>query len=189
MRLRIILIATRLERLLITLEVALRARARLWPRRILPLTRRICVRRFRRWLNVRTASSKSSERYCFNLSITSLAADFKRDGRPDLNLARSPAFAAARIFDADIPLTPSSSGSRSPADTTSISSNLYSEPLYLFASALMFGRRSEPTTIMTLSYLSSSILSKPIKPAGYILFGVSCTIPGNAILASFSLSE
>ena len=48
--------------------------------------------------------------------ITSL----KPDGTPVLNESKSPSAAAALILDADIPSTPSESGSRSPADTTSI---------------------------------------------------------------------
>ena len=43
----------------------------------------------------------------------------KPDGTPVLNESKSPSDAAALIFDADIPETPSASGSRSPAETTS----------------------------------------------------------------------
>ena len=90
---------------------------------------------FLRAATLRTASNiKSSPSSCsissaiFIPSLTAwytlLAELCSFLGRPDLNAFSSPLAAAARILDADMPSAPSASGSRSPADTTSIESNV-----------------------------------------------------------------
>ena len=60
---------------------------------------------------------------CTFLNI-SKSIDLSFFGSPSLNVANSLFLTASLIFEADIPDTPSESGSRSPADTTSILSKL-----------------------------------------------------------------
>ena len=69
-------------------------------------------------------------------------------GAPRRNSATLSSLARARILLADIPDTSSASGSRSPADLTSIFSNVYSLPLYVLSSFVKLSTRSEPTNIV-----------------------------------------
>ena len=62
--------------------------------------------------------------------------------------------AALRCLDADIPSTPSPSGSLSPADVTFISSKLYNLPLYFVDKELNSLTLSPPTTGLPLPFIS-----------------------------------
>ena len=85
---------------------------------------------------------------------TSSACVLSFDGSPDLNEPSSPVAAADLIFDADMPSTPSASGSRSPAEITSIDLKAKSFPLlYLFNNVSNSVTRSCPTTSVMTSYL------------------------------------
>ena len=93
---------------------------------------------------------------CLRTSSNSFLASLNPDGTPILNASNSFSVAAFRIFDADIPVTPSASGSRSPADTTLTESKSYRMlpflsgcPLYRVNNSVNSGTLSEPATIIT----------------------------------------
>ena len=103
---------------------------------------------------------------CLRTSSNNFLASPNPDGTPILNASNSFSVAAARIFDADIPVTPSASGSRSPADTTLTESKSYRIlpflsgcPLYVVRSLVNSATLSEPATIIKFLYPSLYILS------------------------------
>ena len=160
---------------------------------IFPLYLRMIRPRLRRCARLRTASlsrpSASSSSVIFiperTMSYTSLESLCNFLGRPDLKAASSPAAAAALILEADIPSTPSASGSRSPADTTLIEFSVKSLPLYLFNRVSNSLTRSAPTTrITSVNFFCSSCITC------MIVFAFDfCIIEPNAARANIYLSS
>ena len=91
------------------------------------------------------------------------SSSVKELGRPFLKELKSPRLAASRILVPDMPEAESASGSRSPADTTSMVSKLKTLPLYLSRSFLYSGTRSEPATITRFLYLPDNIFAASMK--------------------------
>ena len=139
------------------------------PRAILNLFLRIAIPRALRCMRFKTSSSSSvfstkSSMFSNSLSLFSdmfipfrtsaniaAALVFSLLGNPVANFLTSLLEAKPRILVPDIPLTPSASGSRVPADTTLISLKTYpaEDPLYLSNSFLNSCTLSEPTTTTT----------------------------------------